>query len=163
MSSSDPCSPESILLVDSHNLGEDDADDVSAEDLTTTPDLSPAITTRLYISHFLSTWNSRVFEFGAVLYLASVFPQTLLPMSAYALARGASAIVFSPAVGRYIDGGHRLRVVRLSIGKSHRSSVRQVPGANQPIWHCSPPTTCGSSVLRRVLVSSNRVAAYARR
>jgi iron-regulated transporter 1 len=84
-----------------------------------TIDKVPAtLTKRLYVSHFLSTWNSRVFEFGAVLYLASIFPKTLLPLSVYALARGASAIVFSPAVGRYIDTANRLRVVRLSIGKS---------------------------------------------
>ncbi|KAJ6105270.1 hypothetical protein N7523_010080 [Penicillium sp. IBT 18751x] len=70
---------------------------------------------RLYTSHFLSTWNSRVFEFGAVLYLASVFPGTLLPMSAYALSRGLAAIIFAPAVGHYIDVGNRLQVVRLSI------------------------------------------------
>ncbi len=82
------------------------------------------ITNRLYISHFLSTWNSRVFEFGAVLYLATIFPGTLLPMSVYALTRGASAILFSPAVGQYIDAGNRLQVVRLSIGTpSHQLFV----------------------------------------
>lgn len=72
----------------------------------------------LYISHFLSTWNSRVFEFGAVLFLASIYPGTLLPMSIYALSRGLSAIIFAPAVGQYIDASHRLHVVRLSIGIS---------------------------------------------
>ena len=71
---------------------------------------------RLYLSHFLSTWNSRVFEFGAVLYLATIFPGTLLPMSVYAFTRGLAAIMFAPAVGQYIDGGDRLQVVRLSIG-----------------------------------------------
>ncbi|KNG91396.1 putative iron-regulated transporter [Aspergillus nomiae NRRL 13137] len=70
---------------------------------------------RLYISHFLSTWNSRVFEFGAVLYLASIYPGTLLPMSVYALSRGVAAILFAPAVGNYIDTGNRLQVVRVSI------------------------------------------------
>ncbi|OGM44240.1 putative iron-regulated transporter [Aspergillus bombycis] len=70
---------------------------------------------RLYISHFLSTWNSRVFEFGAVLYLASIYPGTLLPMSVYALSRGIAAILFAPAVGNYIDTGNRLQVVRVSI------------------------------------------------
>lgn len=75
---------------------------------------------RLYISHFLSTWNSRAFEFGAVLYLATVFPGTLLPMSLYALVRGLSAIIFAPAIGLYIDTGHRLRVVRMSIGEFFR-------------------------------------------
>ncbi|GAB1319299.1 Solute carrier family 40 member [Madurella fahalii] len=73
------------------------------------------IARRLYVSHFLSTWNSRVFEFGAVLYLAAVFPGTLLPMSVYALTRGLSAIVFAPAIGHYVDTANRLQVVRVSI------------------------------------------------
>ena len=70
---------------------------------------------RLYISHFLSTWNSRVFEFGAVLFLARIFPGTLLPPSVYALMRAASAICFAPAVGRCVDRLDRLKTVRLSI------------------------------------------------
>lgn len=78
--------------------------------------LPARIAYRLYISHFLSTWNSRVFEFGAILYLASIYHGTLLPMSVYALSRGLAAIVFAPAVGYYIDAGNRLQVVRLSIG-----------------------------------------------
>ncbi|KAJ5485110.1 hypothetical protein N7539_005098 [Penicillium diatomitis] len=77
--------------------------------------VAPSITYRLYVSHFLSTWNSRVFEFGAVLYLATIYPGTLLPMSVYALSRGMAAIVFASAVGNYIDVGNRLQVVRLSI------------------------------------------------
>ena len=78
--------------------------------------LHPAIFRKLYLSHFLSTWNSRVFEFGAVLYLAGIFPGTLVPMSLYALARGLSAFLFSPIVGSHIDTANRLQVVRLSIG-----------------------------------------------
>lgn len=70
---------------------------------------------RLYVSHFLSTWNSRVFEFGAVLFLARIFPGTLLPSSVYALVRAASAICFAPAVGRCVDRLDRLKTVRLSI------------------------------------------------
>ncbi len=81
------------------------------------------IARRLYLSHFLSTWNSRVFEFGAVLYLAAVFPETLLPMSVYAFTRALSAIIFAPAVGQYIDTGNRLQVVRVSIGMSFRPDM----------------------------------------
>jgi solute carrier family 40 (iron-regulated transporter), member 1 len=73
------------------------------------------ITGRLYVSHSLSAWNSRVFEFGSVLYLAAIYPDTLLPMSIYALARGFAAIILAPAIGQYIDTGNRLRVVRVSI------------------------------------------------
>lgn len=69
----------------------------------------------LFTSHFLSTWNSRAFEFGAFLFLASIYPRTLLPASVYALARAGSAAVFSPWIGSYIDRANRLRVVRLSI------------------------------------------------
>lgn len=70
---------------------------------------------RLYLSHFLSTWNSRLFEFGAVLFLASIYPSTLSPMSVYALVRSAAAIVFAQTVGTWIDNGNRLSVVRFSI------------------------------------------------
>ncbi|KAJ3781006.1 Ferroporti-1 [Lentinula aff. detonsa] len=38
-------------------------------------------------------------------------------MSIYALTRAASAIIFSPVIGRYIDTANRIHVVRLSIGK----------------------------------------------
>jgi iron-regulated transporter 1 len=70
----------------------------------------------LYTSHFLSTWNSRLFEFGAFLFLANIFPQTLLPASLYALCRNASAAIAAPWIGSYIDRADRLVVVRISIG-----------------------------------------------
>ncbi|KAK6214417.1 hypothetical protein LQW54_004466 [Pestalotiopsis sp. IQ-011] len=79
------------------------------------PQLPRSLAIRLYTSHFLSTWNSRVFEFGAVLFLASIFPDTLLPMSVYALVRSASAILFAQSIGSWIDRGDRLAVVRVSI------------------------------------------------
>lgn len=74
-----------------------------------------SIKQRLYTSHFLSTWNSRVFEFGAVLFLANLFPDTLLYSSVYALGRAASAICFSPSIGSYMDRTERLKAVRFSI------------------------------------------------
>lgn len=76
---------------------------------------SSKLTRALYVSHFLSTCNSRIFEFGAVLFLADMFSGTLLPASVYALVRATSAIFFSPAVGHYVDTGNRLQIVRLSI------------------------------------------------
>lgn len=83
----------------------------------TSQQIARTITRRLYISHFLSTWNSRSFEFGAVLFLASIFPRTLLPLSIYALVRSASAILCGPIIGRTIDRRRRLPVVRFSIGE----------------------------------------------
>lgn len=77
--------------------------------------ISRSLTTRLFISHFLSTWNSRLFEMGAVLFIAAIFPDTLRPMSIYALVRSGAAMVLSPAVGLWIDTGDRLNIVRVSI------------------------------------------------
>ncbi|CAK7231627.1 hypothetical protein SEUCBS140593_007991 [Sporothrix eucalyptigena] len=82
---------------------------------TNSPPFPKALAARLYISHFLSTWNARVFEFAAVLFLAAIFPDTLLPMSVYAVVRGVAAMVFAEAVGACIDRGDRLAVVRASI------------------------------------------------
>ena len=67
------------------------------------------------VSHFLSAWNSRFFEFGSVLFLASIYPNSLMPVSVYALARALSAITFSPTVGLWVDKSDRLAVVRSSI------------------------------------------------
>lgn len=70
---------------------------------------------RLYVSHFLSTWNSRVFEFGAALFLTSIFPGTLLPVSIYSLVRNAGYIIFAQPVGNWINKGNRLNLIRASI------------------------------------------------
>jgi len=115
--------PESISLEDIPFLSEvantpsQEADDhLPNGSFNRDPEFSPvSIKQRLYTSHFLSTWNSRVFEFGAVLFLAKLFPGTLLYSSVYALGRAASAICFSPSVGSYIDRTERLKAVRVSI------------------------------------------------
>jgi hypothetical protein len=107
------------------NPASEDNPGINSDDQGQQPATGPSaalnsISRRLYVSHFLSTGNSRVFEFGSVLYLASIFPGTLLPLSVYAVARGLAAILLSPALGHYIDTADRLRVVRLSIGnKEH--------------------------------------------
>ncbi len=86
-------------------------------DAHTEPGISPLVARRLYVSHFLSTWNSRSFEFGAVLFLAGIFPGTLLQLSIYALLRSAAAIVLASAIGHAVDRRDRLPVVRFSIGE----------------------------------------------
>ena len=105
------------LNEDSHSSTPRGSSQVHRFEVSESSDLpkESSIKCRLYISHFLSTWNSRVFEFGAVLFLARIFPGTLLPSSVYALVRAASAIAFAPLVGRCVDQLDRLRTVRLSI------------------------------------------------
>lgn len=78
--------------------------------------------TLLYISHTISAWNSRAFQFGSVLFLASLFPGTLLPVSVYALSSKLPGALFAHRFGHYIDNNERLRVVRNSI-VGQRASV----------------------------------------
>lgn len=77
-----------------------------------------ALARRLYLSHFLSTWSSRMFEFGAVLFLVSVFPETLLYTSVYALVRSLAVALLSSWLGSRIDRLNRLTTLRQSIGMS---------------------------------------------
>jgi hypothetical protein len=110
-----------VLLTDTERQDSPGAEDVSPSSTS----VSSHITYRLYVSHFLSTWNSRVFEFGAVLYLATIFPGTLLPMSVYALVRGLSAIVFAPWPECQLvslDAVLRKEVLSLTLSRSFSTS-----------------------------------------
>jgi iron-regulated transporter 1 len=77
---------------------------------------------RFYTSHFLFTWNDRVWEFASVILTISAYPQTLLPSSLFGLVTTASAIIFGPAIGRWLDSTARLQSVRSAIF-SQRISV----------------------------------------
>lgn len=99
-----------LALGDGDTLRDEEADG----DITRTT-IPNHVIVRFCISHFLSAWNSRFFEVGSVLFLASIYPSTLLPVSIYALVRALAAICLSPAVGLFVDAGERLSVVRISI------------------------------------------------
>lgn len=115
------------LLRQPHTSGQGNNSDASGESLDESLSLGNvssledgtgvprSIALRLYISHFLSTWNSRLFEFGAALFLTSVFPGTLLPVSIYSLVRNAGYIVFAQPLGAWINNGNRLNIIRTSI------------------------------------------------
>lgn len=95
-------------LLDEGDGGDDDPAVVPAG-------VPRSLALRLYVSHSLSTWNSRVFEFGAALFLMSIYPGTLLPVSIYSLVRNAGYIAFAQPVGQWINKGDRLRLIRASI------------------------------------------------
>jgi iron-regulated transporter 1 len=113
-------SPTGVITTPYQPLDHDESIDEDESDSSRTHSSEWTISQsarRLYVSHTLSTWNSRVFEFGSVLYLASIFPGTLMPLAVYSMIRGAAAIALSSWVGHYIDRNDRLKTVRLSIGK----------------------------------------------
>lgn len=100
-----------------HNNNNNNGDEDNNDDAAVIPNtgVPRSLGLRLYISHFLSTWNSRVFEFGAALFLTSIFPGTLLPVSVYSLVRNAGYIIFAQPVGSWINSGNRLSLIRASI------------------------------------------------
>ncbi|KAF2638274.1 iron transporter [Massarina eburnea CBS 473.64] len=85
----------------------------TTQDAQSTPDRS--VLWKLYLSHTLSTWNARTFEFGAVIFLARIFPGTLFYASCYALFRSFAATLFSSYIGTLVDTRSRLWAVRQSI------------------------------------------------
>lgn len=95
--------------------------------------ISSLVKSRLYISHTLSTFNDRVFEFASILFIVEIFPNTLLPSSVYAIFRSAAAIFIAPYLGRYVDSHERLGVVRRTIGTLQFSlEYRLLNGASFP-------------------------------
>lgn len=70
---------------------------------------------KLYISHFLTSWTDRVFEFSCFLLIADIFKTSLLLASIYGFATTISAILFSNWVGRAVDRTPRLTCVRITM------------------------------------------------
>ncbi|KAF2030566.1 hypothetical protein EK21DRAFT_100426 [Setomelanomma holmii] len=88
---------------------------VRYSDSTAPPKATRPLLWRLYVSHTLSTWNARTFEFGAVIFLATIFPGTLFFASCYALFRSAAAAILGSWIGGQVDRKDRLYVVQMSI------------------------------------------------
>jgi hypothetical protein len=76
---------------------------------------SPSPHKSLYITHTLSTLNSRIFEFGSALYLSTLYPATLSKISLYLFLRNLSAILSSPLIGYLLDHGQRLKTMRTAV------------------------------------------------
>ena len=106
----------------------------SSEAQDQSDEVSASLANHICVSHFLSIWNSRVFEFGAVLYLTTIFPGTLLPMSIYALTRGLFVILFTPAMGQYINNANRLHIIRLSISKHYYMALWEIDSSAVLQW-----------------------------
>ncbi|XP_052081265.1 solute carrier family 40 member 1-like [Mytilus californianus] len=79
----------------------------------------PTITlkTRLfvYISHFLSAWGDRMWQFGIGLFLIELEPDSLQLVAIYGFISGAMTLLFSTVIGDWVDRTARLKAARLSL------------------------------------------------
>eukprot|EP00040_Diaphanoeca_grandis_P014078 m.71210 g.71210 ORF g.71210 m.71210 type:complete len:700 (+) comp24327_c0_seq1:133-2232(+) len=78
---------------------------------------------RLYLSHFLSAWGDRMWEFASALLLISIWPDTLLLAAMYGLAGSGAVVFFGPSVGDWVDQSPRLDVVRKALFVANGSVV----------------------------------------
>ncbi|OIW29133.1 hypothetical protein CONLIGDRAFT_599002 [Coniochaeta ligniaria NRRL 30616] len=57
----------------------------------------------LYVSHALSTWNARGYEFAVILFTAEAYPNTLQAASLRTVIVYSALILFSSSVGRWVE------------------------------------------------------------
>jgi iron-regulated transporter 1 len=77
----------------------------------------------LYASHLLSTWNARTYEFAAIIFTASAYPDTLTASAVRGIITQLSSILLSASIGRWIDSSpNRLRTL-ISTITANRGSV----------------------------------------
>jgi iron-regulated transporter 1 len=69
----------------------------------------------IYVSHFLTSWSDRLYEFASYLFIIDIFKQSLLLPSIYGFTVTVCAILFSNYVGRYVDSTDRLKMVRVTM------------------------------------------------
>lgn len=80
------------------------------------PAIERSLLWRLYISHLLSTWNMRSYEFTVILLFAQAYPNSLLPTSIRGVLTNLSALLLSPAIGRWVDSNaSRFHTMKLTI------------------------------------------------
>lgn len=69
----------------------------------------------LYISHFLTSWTERFYEFASYLFIIEIFKKSLLLPSIYGFVVTISAIIFSNYIGKYVDIIERLKILRITM------------------------------------------------
>lgn len=69
----------------------------------------------LYVSHFLSAWGDRMWQFAIPILFMEIFVDTLLPSATFSLVMYTACIFTIPSVGRYLDRTNRWTVMKYSI------------------------------------------------
>lgn len=70
---------------------------------------------RLYMSHFLSAWGDRMWEFAVGLLLIHVWPDTLATGAAYGMVLAVVQVLGGAPIGDWVDRSERIAVVRRSL------------------------------------------------
>ncbi|CCH46176.1 Solute carrier family 40 member 1 [Wickerhamomyces ciferrii] len=113
--SSEDHETDSLLNSTTKQLNHDSIQDIQNDHQLLSPELKSLIKKRLYISHFLYVWNSRMYEFGIGLFIINLFPGTLFPSSLFAFCSSLSGILLTPFVTKLANHGERLKFIKETI------------------------------------------------
>ncbi|KAL7265635.1 hypothetical protein ACSBR1_003426 [Camellia fascicularis] len=67
----------------------------------------------LYVGHFLARWGARMWEFSVGLYMIDVWPDSLLLAALYGVVESASAVMFGPLIGQWVDKLPYVKVIQI--------------------------------------------------
>jgi len=70
---------------------------------------------RLYVSHGLSAWGDRMWEFAIALLLINIWPGSLLLVALFGATEAIAVVFAGPIIGDWVDAYERLSVVRTSL------------------------------------------------
>ncbi|KAI9738943.1 MAG: hypothetical protein M1818_005257 [Claussenomyces sp. TS43310] len=114
---------ETFLPQPSNDEDEVEAELIEREESASESSFSRAQARHLYVSHLLSTWNARTYEFAAILFTAATYPDTLAASAIRGIVTTIASICVSSSVGRWIDGApNRLNALLTTI-TTNRLSV----------------------------------------
>ncbi|OQS01940.1 Ferroportin (FP) Family [Thraustotheca clavata] len=68
-----------------------------------------------YLSHFLTSWSDRMWQFALPLLTAQLFPSTLLPVVLFPLSTYSTLIIAMPLLGKFVDCTDRWVVIRTGV------------------------------------------------
>lgn len=102
---------DATLLLPDENEDSEVTEETSQDVTTTNWQLAA-----LYTTHTISMWNSRCYEFAAVLFTTFAYPHTLTVASLRGLTANLACLLFAPAVGRWCNQ-HPSRLQPLQLSK----------------------------------------------
>ncbi|CAK9153739.1 unnamed protein product [Ilex paraguariensis] len=77
------------------------------------PPLPSSLLIYLYLGHFLSRWDARMWEFSVGLYMINVWPDSLFLAAACGLVESASTALLGPLVGQWVDKVTYVKVLQI--------------------------------------------------
>ncbi|KAK3692073.1 Ferroporti-1 [Podospora appendiculata] len=117
--SSEPNSEETPLLLNNGPAQTQPRDGMQSPDRHPEDEgreIKKGLLWRLYVSHFLSTWNMRSYEFTVILLFVKAYPNTLLPTSIRGILTNGATLLLSPAIGRWVDrNASRFHTIKTTI------------------------------------------------